>query len=136
MTSASVRDRFTGDAAAETHDVKLLRHYSYLREPQSHQTYRAGSIGRWYWPMASGRDNGQYHRPIALRGRDAHGFVLTGQAVASHADNRLPASLESSVPGIFAVGDVRSGSVKRVGGASGEGAAAVALIHQHLAALY
>jgi len=73
------------------------------------------------------------HSGVAL---DAHGFVLTGQAVASHADNRLPASLESSVPGIFAVGDVRSGSVKRVGGAIGEGAAAVALIHQHLAGLY
>ena len=36
--------------------------------------------------------------------------------------------------GVFAIGDVRSGSVKRVGGAIGEGAAAVALIHQHLAA--
>jgi thioredoxin reductase (NADPH) len=38
------------------------------------------------------------------------------------------------VLGVFAVGDVRSGSVKRVGGAIGEGAAAVALIHQYLAA--
>jgi thioredoxin reductase (NADPH) len=38
------------------------------------------------------------------------------------------------VRGVFAIGDVRSGSVKRVGGAIGEGAAAVALIHQHLAA--
>ena len=46
----------------------------------------------------------------------------------------VPAPLESSVPGVFAVGDVRSGSVKRVGGAIGEGAAAVALIHQYLAA--
>ena len=44
-----------------------------------------------------------------------------------------PAPLESSVPGVFAVGDVRSGSVKRVGGAIGEGAAVVALIHQYLA---
>jgi thioredoxin reductase (NADPH) len=43
------------------------------------------------------------------------------------------AALEASVPGVFAVGDVRSGSVKRVGGAIGEGAAAVAQIHQHLA---
>ena len=43
------------------------------------------------------------------------------------------APLETSVPGVFAVGDVRSGSVKRVGGAIGEGAAAVAMIHQHLA---
>ena len=45
------------------------------------------------------------------------------------------APLESTVPGVFAVGDVRSGSVKRVGGAIGEGAAAVAQIHQYLATL-
>ncbi|HEY8133356.1 MAG TPA: FAD-dependent oxidoreductase [Thermoanaerobaculia bacterium] len=65
---------------------------------------------------------------------DKHGFVLTGQATASLAAGHVPAPLESSVPGVFAVGDVRSGSVKRVGGAIGEGAAAVALIHQYLAA--
>ena len=65
---------------------------------------------------------------------DPHGFVLTGQAVAGQADGPLRAPLESSVPGVFAVGDVRSGSVKRVGGAIGEGAAVVAMIHQQLAA--
>ena len=64
---------------------------------------------------------------------DSHGFVLTGQATASVFAGYVPAPLESSVPGVFAVGDVRSGSVKRVGGAIGEGAAAVALIHQYLA---
>ncbi|HSI60009.1 MAG TPA: FAD-dependent oxidoreductase [Ideonella sp.] len=61
---------------------------------------------------------------------DKHGFVLTGAA----AEAPSGAALETSVAGVFAVGDVRSGSVKRVGGAIGEGAAAVALIHQHLAA--
>ena len=65
---------------------------------------------------------------------DKHGFVLTGQATAGLAAGHAPAPLESTVPGVFAVGDVRSGSVKRVGGAIGEGAAAVALIHQYLAA--
>jgi thioredoxin reductase (NADPH) len=55
---------------------------------------------------------------------DAKGFVVTG------ADSD---SLETSVPGVFAVGDVRSGSVKRVGSAIGEGAAVVARIHRHLA---
>jgi thioredoxin reductase (NADPH) len=63
---------------------------------------------------------------------DAKGFVLTGDAVRQQ-DGPAPAPLECSVPGVFAVGDVRSGSVKRVGGAIGEGAAAVAMIHQHLA---
>jgi thioredoxin reductase (NADPH) len=62
---------------------------------------------------------------------DKHGFVVTGPA-AQRAEGQLPGALESSVPGVFAVGDVRSGSVKRVGGAIGEGAAAVALIHEHL----
>jgi len=62
---------------------------------------------------------------------DHHGFVLTGKPCTP--ESRLPAALETTVPGVFAVGDVRSGSVKRVGGAIGEGAAAVALIHQHLA---
>ena len=64
---------------------------------------------------------------------DANGFILTGQQSAAGTPGRAPAALESSIPGVFAVGDVRSGSVKRVGGAIGEGAAVVALIHQHLA---
>jgi len=66
-------------------------------------------------------------------GLDAHGFVLTGRPAASYANGQEPAPLESNLPGVFAVGDVRSGSVKRVGGAIGEGAAVVAMIHQRLA---
>ncbi len=62
---------------------------------------------------------------------DANGFVFTG-APAQTAEGLPPATLESSVPGVYAVGDVRSESVKRVGGAIGEGAAAVAQIHAHL----
>jgi thioredoxin reductase (NADPH) len=68
--------------------------------------------------------------PVAL---DSHGFVLTGDAVPAVMNGWRAAPLESSVAGVFAVGDVRSGSVKRVGGAIGEGAAAVAQIHRHLA---
>jgi thioredoxin reductase (NADPH) len=64
---------------------------------------------------------------------DSHGFVVTGQATAGESAANVPAPLESNVRGVFAVGDVRSGSVKRVGGAIGEGAAAVAQIHQYLA---
>jgi thioredoxin reductase (NADPH) len=63
---------------------------------------------------------------------DKHGFVRTGDAASGGFPARPAAALESSVQGVFAVGDVRSGSVKRVGGAIGEGAAVVALIHQHL----
>ena len=57
--------------------------------------------------------------------------VKLGAIQAGPAGQRAP--LESSIAGIFAVGDVRSGSVKRVGGAIGEGAAVVASIHEHLA---
>ena len=64
---------------------------------------------------------------------DANGFVVTG-ATAGGPDAHQPSALESSIPGLFAVGDVRSGSVKRVGGAIGEGAAVVAQIHGHLEA--
>jgi thioredoxin reductase (NADPH) len=65
---------------------------------------------------------------------DAHRFVRTGKDVTSLLQGHEPAPLETAVPGVFAVGDVRCGSVKRVGGAIGEGAAAVAQIHQHLGA--
>lgn len=63
---------------------------------------------------------------------DANGFVLTGTNAAAQGGH-MPDALETSVPGVFAVGDVRAGSTKRVGGAIGEGAAVVGFIHQHLA---
>lgn len=63
---------------------------------------------------------------------DKAGFVMTGGRPGNGGDP-MPSPLESSVPGVFAVGDVRSGSVKRVGGAIGEGAQVVAAIHNFLA---
>ena len=60
---------------------------------------------------------------------DPKGFVLTGAAVARGAP-----LLETSRRGVFAVGDVRSGSVKRVGAAIGEGAQVVAALHAFLTA--
>ncbi|HLH95636.1 MAG TPA: FAD-dependent oxidoreductase [Xanthobacteraceae bacterium] len=62
---------------------------------------------------------------------DSKGFVQTG-ASARH-NGAAPLSLQSSLPGVFAVGDVRSGSVKRVGAAIGEGAGVVAQLHTYLA---
>nr|WP_295848525.1 cyclic nucleotide-binding domain-containing thioredoxin-disulfide reductase [Tardiphaga sp.] len=59
---------------------------------------------------------------------DRGGFIITG----APSDGRLVPALETSVPGVFAVGDVRSGSVKRVGGAIGEGAQVVAALHGFL----
>jgi thioredoxin reductase (NADPH) len=69
--------------------------------------------------------------------RDEKGFVLTGSAVANmplwQKTEFRPAALETSVPGIFAAGDVRSGSVKRCAAAGGEGGMAVAGVHEALA---
>jgi thioredoxin reductase (NADPH) len=78
--------------------------------------------------------------------RDAQGFICTGAELLQATGNgspypkgwpleRPPFLLESSVPGIFAAGDVRSGSVKRVASGVGEGSIAVQFIHRHLANL-
>ncbi len=65
---------------------------------------------------------------------DERGFVLTGRDVPKDrwADGLPPENLATTVPGIFAVGDIRSGSMKRVAAASGEGASVVPLVHAYL----
>lgn len=67
--------------------------------------------------------------------RDKHGFVLTGRDVPQQQWSRglPPPNLATTVPGVFAVGDIRSGSMKRVASASGEGASVVPLVHSWLA---
>jgi thioredoxin reductase (NADPH) len=68
--------------------------------------------------------------------RDEHHYIPTGQDAAATPQwtaDRRPFGLETSAPGIFAVGDVRSGSVKRVAAAVGEGGMAIAYAHQYLA---
>jgi thioredoxin reductase (NADPH) len=70
--------------------------------------------------------------------RDSHGFVVTGQDVVTLEDikwplSRSPFPLETSLPGVFAAGDVRLESMKRVASAVGEGAMAVYLVHKYLA---
>jgi thioredoxin reductase (NADPH) len=70
---------------------------------------------------------------------DSGGYVLTGSVAARAANGqfdelgRAPLMLETTEPGVFAVGDVRSGSIKRVASAVGEGSMAVRLVHEHLA---
>jgi thioredoxin reductase (NADPH) len=71
---------------------------------------------------------------------DADGFVLTDRSLSPgdlderwDALGRGPLPFETSCPGLFAVGDVRSGSTKRVAAAVGEGSAAVRSVHEHLA---
>ncbi len=72
---------------------------------------------------------------------DDKGFILTGRDIDSASDkplwplSRSPHMLETSLPGVFAVGDVRSGNVKRVASAVGEGSIAIHLVHRVLAEL-
>ena len=84
---------------------------------------------------------GQQPRTAWLEGvvaRDFQGFVMTGLNVPDGSGwnlDRQPYFLESSMPGLFAAGDVRHDSVKRIASAVGEGAMAVALVHRYLAQL-
>jgi thioredoxin reductase (NADPH) len=76
--------------------------------------------------------------PETIR-RDRWGFVVTGddlladgQPPAGWPLDRPPMPLETSLPGVFAAGDVRHGSTKRVAGAVGDGSVAIRLVHEHL----
>jgi thioredoxin reductase (NADPH) len=79
---------------------------------------------------------------LFLRSTNVHlnqwGFVVTGHDLVHDGDRppgyeaREPALLETSVPGIFAAGDVRAGSTKQVASAAGEGATAALLIREYL----
>ncbi len=69
---------------------------------------------------------------------DEKGFILTDRSLDGDVltdplfDRRDPLPFETSVPGVFAVGDVRSGSMKRVASAVGEGSSAVRSVHDYL----
>jgi thioredoxin reductase (NADPH) len=65
--------------------------------------------------------------------RDPKGFLLTGPDLSGWSLERPALSQETSVPGVFAAGDVRHGSVKRVASAVGEGASAIQEVHHYLA---
>jgi len=68
--------------------------------------------------------------------RDQRGFILTGRDLPgkdrARAGQPVPLPLETSLPGVFAAGDVRAGSVQRVASAVGEGSIAIPQVHQHL----
>ncbi len=69
--------------------------------------------------------------------RDAQGYIVTGRDLLQRPDvrwehDREPLPLETSMPGVFAAGDVRQDSIKRVASAVGDGATVVRLVHEHL----
>jgi len=111
-----------GDSALEAIDV---------RDQTTGETSRIDSSGLFIF-IGADAETGWLPPEIAL---DTRGFVLTGSDVAAAGAWRLerdPYLLETSVPGIFACGDVRSGPVKRVAAAVGEGSMAIAFVHQYL----
>jgi thioredoxin reductase (NADPH) len=88
--------------------------------------------GRLFIMIGADAETAWLPEEIAL---DRHGYVLTGSDVRSAGRCELerdPYLLETSVPGIFACGDMRSSPVKRVAAAVGEGSMAIALVHQYL----
>jgi thioredoxin reductase (NADPH) len=111
-----------GDVSLEAIDV---------RNSATGKTMRLRSGGLFIF-IGADAETGWLPPEIAL---DGNGFVLTGPDVraAGRWDlDRDPYLLETSVPGIFACGDVRLGPVKRVAAAVGEGSMAIAFVHQYL----
>lgn len=110
--------------------IALLDHHTNATnwEPTSHLFVCIGGLPNTEWAKDT---------PII---RDPSGFLVTGADLlvggrqpAGWPLKRAPFHLETSVPGAFAVGDVRSGSVKRLATAVGEGGMAIAFVHRHLA---
>jgi len=79
-----------------------------------------------------GADAGTSWLPAGLE-RDPRGYICTGLDLTTWNSARHPFPLETSLPGVFAAGDVRHDSIKRVSSGVGEGSMAIAFIHQYLA---
>ena len=101
-----------------------------MRNSDTGETMRRGTGGLFVF-IGADAETAWLPPEIAL---DPHGYVLTGPTWrrASWELDRDPYLLETSVPGIFAAGDVRFGPVKRVAAAVGEGSMAIAFVRQYL----
>lgn len=96
-------------------------------EPERFETWDADALF-----LMIGADANTSWLPAGLE-CDEHGYICTGQDLVHWPLDREPFPLETSLPGIFAVGDVRHGSVKRVSSGVGEGSMSIAFIHQYIA---
>jgi thioredoxin reductase (NADPH) len=126
---ANIRTLLDSEVTAAYGDVSLEE--LDVRNRISEETTRHSSGGLYVF---IGADAQTHWLPpeIAL---NEHGYVLTGsemRTTSEWSDARDPYLLETSVPGIFACGDVRSGPVKRVAAAVGEGSMCIAFVHQYL----
>jgi len=112
-------------------DERGLAAVHYKTRPDG-EAERSGVVALRHLFLFVGADpNTDWLRSCQVR-IDSKGFVATG-AAAGDVEYMPSHELETSVRGVFAIGDARSGSTKRVAAAVGEGAAVVAQIHAHLA---
>ena len=128
-TRANIDVRFETEVAAAHGDTSLEA--IDVRDRATGDVERLASGGLFIF-IGADAETGWLPSEIAF---DARGFVLTGadvRATEAWSVERDPYLLETSVPGIFACGDVRSGPVKRVAAAVGEGSMAIAFVHQFL----
>jgi thioredoxin reductase (NADPH) len=126
---SNIQTLFRTEVAAAHGDISLEA--IDVRDSATGEISRTASGGLFIF-IGADAETGWLPPEIAL---DRHGFVLTGsemQATGRWTLDRDPYLLETSVPGIFACGDVRSGPVKRVAASVGEGSMAIAFVHQHL----
>jgi thioredoxin reductase (NADPH) len=128
-TRSNVEVRFHSEVTAVHGEVSLEE--IDVKDGVSGTIARLGSGGLFVF---IGADADTAWLPAELA-RDRHGYVLTGPEVRTSARwtlDRDPYLLETSIPGIFACGDVRSSPIKRVAAAVGEGSMAIAFVHQYL----
>jgi thioredoxin reductase (NADPH) len=128
-TRPNIHTMFLTEVVAAHGDVALEA--IEVRDSSTGETTRLDSGGLFIF-IGADAETAWLPEEIAL---DDRGYVLTGpeaQATARWPLERDPYLLETSVPGIFACGDVRYGPVKRVAAAVGEGSMAIALVHQYL----
>lgn len=128
---ANIELRFETEVVA-AHGEQALEAIE-IRNTATGETERLASDGLFIF-IGADAETGWLPAEIAL---DQRGFILTGadvQVAGAWPLERDPYLLETSVPGIFACGDVRSGPVKRVAAAVGEGSMAIAFVHQYLQA--
>jgi thioredoxin reductase (NADPH) len=128
-TRSNIEVRFRTEVAA-VHGVNSLEAID-VRNPATGEASQLESGGLFIF-IGADAETAWLPPEIAL---DRHGYVLTGPDMRSAerwALDRDPYLLETSVPGIFACGDVRFSPVKRVAAAVGEGSMAIAFVHQYL----